>query len=92
MPGEHPDPWEIVVVRLNRKLRSWANYFSYGGLTKVRRGVDLYVEGRVSHFMRRRTKIAGRGTKAFPADRVFGELDVLSVLQFPRKRYENALG
>jgi len=85
------EPWEIVVVQLNKKLRGWANYFSYGSLTKVRRGVDLYVEGRVRHFLRRRTKIAGRGTKAFPADRVFGELGVLSVLQLPRKRYAHAL-
>ncbi len=84
------EAWEDVAVRLNKALKGWANYFSYGSLSEVRRGVDYYVQGRVRHFLRRRMKLKGRGTAKIPAERVFGELGVLSVQKLPRKSYAHA--
>jgi hypothetical protein len=46
---------------------------------------------RVRHFLRRRMKIDGRGTAKFSEERVFGELEVLSVQKLPRKSYAHAL-
>lgn len=84
------EPWEVVAARLNKVLAGWANYFSYGSLSEVRRGVDYYVQCRVRHFLRRRKSIKGRGTAKIPAERVFGELGVLSVQKLPRKSYAHA--
>jgi RNA-directed DNA polymerase len=84
------DPWEKVAVKLNRRLVGWANYFSYGTISKTRRGVDFYVQDRVRHFLRRRMKIDGRGTAKFSEERVFGKLEVLSVRKLPRKSYAHA--
>ena len=42
-PG-NMDQWEEVAAKLNRRLAGWANYFSYGTISKTRRGVDFYVQ------------------------------------------------
>jgi len=41
------------------------------------RAVDNHVYGRVRHFLRRRHKVQGRGTRRFSDDHVFGRLGVL---------------
>ncbi len=61
---------------LNRVVRGWANYFTYGTRLMAYRAVDNYVYERVRHFLRRRHKVPSRGTKRFSADVVFGELGV----------------
>ncbi len=75
-PGNQA-PWPEVAARLNRILRGWANYFSYGTRTMAYRAVDQYVYHGVRHFLRRRHKVPTRGTRRFAIDRVFGELGVL---------------
>lgn len=75
-PGNQA-PWPEVVTRLNRALRGWATYFSYGTRTLAYRAVDQYVYHGVRHFLRRRHKVPTCGTRRFPADRIFGELGVL---------------
>jgi RNA-directed DNA polymerase len=69
--------WQEVRDRLNRKLRGWSAYFSYGTRTTAYRAVDNYVYDRVRHFLRRRHKVSSRGTTRFSAQAVFGELGVL---------------
>ena len=75
-------PWEEVVKELNTVLRGWANYFSYGTRLMAYRAVDQYVYERVRHFLRRRHKVPSRGTRRFPAERVFGELGVFRLRRF----------
>jgi RNA-directed DNA polymerase len=70
-------PWPEVRNRLNRQLRGWSSYFSYGTRLMAYRAVDNYVDDRVRHFLRRRHKVQGRGTREFPADDIFGPLGVL---------------
>lgn len=70
------EPWPQVVTRLNRMLRGWANYFSYGTRLLAYRVVDNYVYHRVRNFLRRRHKVSSLGTRRFPDTVVFGKLGV----------------
>ena len=75
-------PWEEVVADLNRVLRGWARYFTYGTRLMAYRAVDHYVWERARHFLRRRHKVPSRGTRRFSADVVFGELGVFQLRRF----------
>ena len=76
VPGNH-DPWPDVRDQLNGLLRGWSAYFSYGTRLMAYRAVDNYVYDTVRHFLRRRCKVQGRGTRKFHRDHVFGPLGVL---------------
>jgi RNA-directed DNA polymerase len=78
-PGNQA-PWEEVVRALNRTVRGWLAYFSYGTVTKARHDVRLHLYHTVRRFLRRRHKLAGSGYRRFPMPVVFGELGVLSPL------------
>ena len=75
-PGNH-GPWPEVAADLNRRLRGWAAYFSYGTRVLAYRAIDHYVSDAVRHFLRRRHKVPTRGARRFAAARVFGEFGVL---------------
>jgi RNA-directed DNA polymerase len=70
-------PWSAVRDRLNRLLGGWSGYFGYGTRTFAYRAVDNFVQSAVRHFLRRRHKVPGRGTRRFPATTIFGALGVL---------------
>jgi RNA-directed DNA polymerase len=76
VPG-NKDPWPDVRDRLNSLLRGWSSYFGYGTRLMAYRAIDNHVYGRVRHFLRRRCKVQGRGTRRFPAEAVFGPYGVL---------------
>jgi RNA-directed DNA polymerase len=68
--------WPEVRDQLNRILRGWANYFDYGTRLMAYRAADNYVYERARHFLTRRRKAPGRGTRRFSAKVVFDELGV----------------
>jgi RNA-directed DNA polymerase len=74
--------WEEVRAELNRVLRGWAGYFSYGTRLMAYRAVDQYVAERVRHFLRRRHKGPTRGTRRYPSERIFGALGVFHLRRF----------
>ena len=76
-PGNHA-PWDDVARDVNRRVRGWSAYFSYGSVTKARHAVKLHVYHAVRRFLRRRHKVAGDGYRQFPIQDVFGTLGVLS--------------
>lgn len=78
------DPIEEVVIRLNRALRGWANYFRYGSVLRVRQKLDRLVFDRVRYFLARRAKCPTRGTRRFPRTYIFGQLGVVSLNALPR--------
>ena len=80
-PGNQA-PWDEVREELNRVLRGWANYFSYGTRLMAYRAVDHYVWDSVRHFLRRRHKVPSRGTRRFSEDVIFGELGVFQFRRF----------
>lgn len=69
--------WPEIAAQLNRVLKGWANYFSYGTRLLAYRALDNYVYEAVRHFLGRRHKVPTRGTKRFPDHVVFGALGVL---------------
>jgi RNA-directed DNA polymerase len=71
------DPLPDVIRATNRLLTGWANYFSYGSISKAYKVVDEHVYDRMRHFLRRRHKVPTRGTRTFSRDRVFGQLGVV---------------
>ena len=75
-PGNH-ERWPDVSADLNRRLRGWATYFSYGTRALAYRAIDHYVADAACHFLRRRHRVPTRGTRRFSAERVFGSLGVL---------------
>lgn len=69
-------PWPDVRDDLNRVLRGWSSYFSYGTRTIAYRAVDNFVQTAVRDFLQRRHKVPGRGTRRFPDSHIFGERGV----------------
>jgi RNA-directed DNA polymerase len=73
------DPWLKIVTELNRKLRGWANYFSYGTTWQSYWAADWYVCDRVRSFLQRRHKVPTRGTRRFSDQYLHGPVGVLSL-------------
>ena len=82
VPGNNA-PWQEVRDTLNRSLRGWSNYFCYGTRRSAFRSVDRYAYERVRDFLARRHKVAGRGTRRFSYDAVYGELGLLRLERLP---------
>ena len=76
VPG-NKGAWPAVSDQLNRLLRGWSAYFSYGTRLQAYRAIDHHVYDCVRHFLVRRHKVQGRGTQRFSRDDVFGEFGVL---------------
>ena len=76
VPGEQ-GAWPEVRDQLNRLLRGWSNYFSYGTCQRAHRAVDRHVADRVRHFLSRRQKVPTRGTRLLGDAAIFGPLGVL---------------
>jgi RNA-directed DNA polymerase len=72
--------WPEVRDRLNRLLRGWTSYFSYGTRLQAYRAIDHHVYDRVRNFLVHRHKVQRRGTHRLPAETVFGELGVLHLI------------
>src|SRR5271169_1922743 len=75
VPG-NKGAWDEVRARLNRVLRGWSAYFSYGALASAYEAVDQHVYDRTRHFLRQRHKVQGRGADQFSREHVYGELAV----------------
>jgi RNA-directed DNA polymerase len=82
VPGNN-DPWPEVRDTLNRSLLGWSNYFCHGTCRSAFRGADQYVYERVRDFLARRHKMAGRGTKRFSRDVIYGERGLLRLERLP---------
>lgn len=67
-------PWDEVRGRLNRLLRGWTAYFSYGSCSLAYRAIEHHVWHRAYRFLRKRHK-ADRGGK--PDVDIFGRRGVL---------------
>lgn len=63
--------------QLNRLLRGWSAYFSYGTRLVAYRAVDNHVYHSVRRYLVRRHKVKSRGTSRFSDEVVFGERGVL---------------
>lgn len=62
-----------VVTSVNRVLKGWANYFSFGTKWKAYSVVNRYAHTRFLSFLRRRHKVSSRGTGRFPIQKIYGK-------------------
>jgi RNA-directed DNA polymerase len=77
-PGNQ-EPFEEVVKQLNRILRGWASYFSIGTRMTAYKAIDLYVEERARHFLRRRHKVLSRGYRRFSSEWLHDKMGLVSL-------------
>jgi len=77
-------PWEEVRDQVNRVLRGWSGYFSYGTRSLAYQSVNRYVHGAVCHFLRRRKQRPSRGTASVSADVFAGSLGILRLTPLRR--------
>src|SRR6266581_3243546 len=82
VPGNN-DPWPEARDTLNKSLLGWSNYFCHGTRRAAFRAVDRYVYERVRDFLARRHKVAGRGTRRFSCNVVYGERGLLRLERLP---------
>jgi RNA-directed DNA polymerase len=57
---------ETVVVKLNRTMIGWANYFCLGPVSKAYRAVDQHARKRLLQWLCAKHKVERTGTKRFP--------------------------
>jgi group II intron reverse transcriptase/maturase len=57
---------ESRVVRINRLLRGWSNYFCLGPVSKAYRSVDWHARRRLRQWLRAKHKVQGEGSSRFP--------------------------
>lgn len=55
-----------VIQRVNRLLRGWSNYFSYGTTSPAYRAVHSHTIGRVRSWLQHKFDVRGRGCGRFP--------------------------
>jgi RNA-directed DNA polymerase len=89
VPG-NKGTWPEVKDQLNRLLRGWSNYFSYGSWRLAYRAVENHVYDHVRSFLVKRHKVEGRGNRRFPRPLVFGEFGVLALTSAPCKSSPSA--
>ena len=82
----HVGPWPEVRDQLNSILRGWSAYFSHGTRLAAYTAIDRHVQDRVRHFLARRHKVPGRGTRVFSGAKVYGELGVVRLAVRHRRR------
>ena len=68
---------EDRVVRLNRLLVGWSNYFRLGPVSKAYRSVDSHTRRRLRQWLCAKHKIQGRGTSRFPDEYLYRELGLV---------------
>jgi group II intron reverse transcriptase/maturase len=79
--------WTTVedrVVRLNRMLLGWSNYFCLGPVSPAYRAIDRYARHRLRQWLRGKHKVQGRGTTRFPDARLHDEFGLTRLCDRPR--------
>jgi RNA-directed DNA polymerase len=87
----NPIPWERLVSRVNSVLRGWADYFSYGTVSRAYWWVDTFILHRARGFLTHRHKVPGQGTRRFTQEMVFGPGGLLCLAQYHRARASHAM-
>ena len=65
------------VVRLNRLLRGWANYFHLGPVSKAYRAIDAHARDRLRWWLCRKHKVRGRGITRFSDEYLYRTLGLV---------------
>jgi len=79
MVGSHMS-WQSadeLVGDLNRRLRGWMNYFSYGTLSKTYHHMERFVQQRVRGWLVHKHRVGSRGECRYPAGYIYETLGLV---------------
>ena len=83
MVGNHMS-WvseEKLVGEVNRVLRGWSNYFSYGTLRKTYSKLEAFTQRRIRGWLVHKHRVEGRGERRYPAKYLYGSLGLVNLAQ-----------
>jgi len=82
----NPMPWSELRDRLNRLLRGWAEYFSFGFTNKAYQALWWHVARRTRRFLCKRHKLRAQGTSRFGWQEIYGKVGVVDLCRLRRQR------
>lgn len=72
-------PEEIVIQKLNERIRGWVGYFYYGNCSKDLKFLKRFLEQRVRIYLRRKHQTKSWGYKAYPDKHLYGTLGLYKI-------------
>jgi hypothetical protein len=70
---------EELVLRLNRMLEGWSNYFCLGAVSRAYRAIEHHTTNRLRQWLCDKHKVPGHGTAQWPNERLHDELGLVNI-------------
>ena len=67
----------VLVAKLNRMLRGWANYFQVGTVNKAYKSIDYYTTMRLRRWLRNKYRVRCTGYRNFPDSYLYETLGLV---------------